>query len=362
MSRRPTTRIFACLLAGGLLSAAAPAADNPAAQNQQTWRDVFPKLMQLFDRVRQLGEWDQQQILVIDAIENFYRQNGWNNETDLFLKEVSIEAARVPPWQIAQRLEVVGSRIQERYGLSDEQKKSLKERIFREALVVMTRNFSTISSNADEIIRTRQAGQPFTPEQVARWVRNDRPVRMEWYRSVMELTNELGEMVPMTQKAQFQRDFENVNRRLGMMEQMYTEWEQGKWRPEDWGLHDDPMHAGLIKAEAHPPSRPPASQPAIRVTSQMSAWARYVQEFVGKYELDRSQEVTAWSILEELEERARRIQESKPAPADDGSADAKKTQADTEVIAVIFEELKARLEQLPTRSQRSRAAAAAAGS
>ena len=33
--------------------------------------------MKLFDKVRQLGEWEDQHVYLVDAIENFYQHNGW---------------------------------------------------------------------------------------------------------------------------------------------------------------------------------------------------------------------------------------------------------------------------------------------
>ncbi len=99
-----------------------------------------------------------------------------------------------------------------------------------------------------------------------------------------------------------------------------------------------------------------------------SAWARYVREFIARYRLDDAQQVTARSVLADLEGRAK---EYRSAHADElAKLDQKIRQADdpasrSEVaeqrkellqpIADFFEELKERLDRLPTDAQRQQA-------
>lgn len=119
-----------------------------------------------------------------------------------------------------------------------------------------------------------------------------------------------------------------------------------------------------------------AIAPAAPTSQPESAWAKYTREFIAKYALDDDQSQRAWSICREceqareryLETHSRDFEELKRAEAQAAAAGTRSVAAELAALAkrreklerpinVIFEEqLKPRLEKLPTRAQRMRAA------
>src|SRR3989304_5604448 len=66
--------------------------------------------------------------------------NGWTDESDLFARDVACEVTKIPPWEVTARLNLLSTRVAERYGLSDEQAKSLQGSILRETAGFLFKN------------------------------------------------------------------------------------------------------------------------------------------------------------------------------------------------------------------------------
>jgi hypothetical protein len=134
------------------------------------------------------------------------------------------------------------------------------------------------------------------------------------------------------QRKRFDRDVAATRRRVDQRMAMMRQWQKGTWRPQDWGLGNDPIHAAVIQDAAEPRNRKTAPAPAP-AQGDPDEWTAYVTNFIVRYGLDDNQQVTAHSILDELRHRAR-------------------GKSDHEARAALFEELKRRLDALPTRAQR----------
>lgn len=119
-----------------------------------------------------------------------------------------------------------------------------------------------------------------------------------------------------------------------------------------------------------PPTREPQPPPArVAADADNDPWALYVRNFVSRYGLNDNQQQRAWSIYREV--RTHRDQLTRRAAARDGAAARPAMAAEDPVSAVtaglddkqraaverLFEQLKRRLERLPTRAQRKAAAA-----
>lgn len=117
--------------------------------------------------------------------------------------------------------------------------------------------------------------------------------------------------------------------------------------------------------ELKPTSRP-ASQPAIIRNKVDDEWERYTREFIGRYQLTEEQSQAAWKILRDCQaqrtrylsakrETIRRLEERLQGKktADEGAEILAQLEELKKPIQRIFEqELKPRLDRLPTRVQR----------
>ena len=81
-------------------------------------------------------------------------------------------------------------------------------------------------------------------------------------------------------------------------------------------------------------------------------WVQYVEKFSEQYRLDASQRATAQSVLRDyVARRARLLQEAQPPAGESGAA--AKSKESRKAIDSLFKEMKERLDQIPTSSQRS---------
>lgn len=126
--------------------------------------------------------------------------------------------------------------------------------------------------------------------------------------------------------------------------------------------------AATQAAAATSPASAPAPDPTILPHASDDAWDRYVREFIARYALDDEQRQRAHVILRECKERRTAFLQARRSRIDELSAaiadkdTSKRASASRELdeilahVARIFDdELKPRLEKLPTRSQRERA-------
>jgi len=109
------------------------------------------------------------------------------------------------------------------------------------------------------------------------------------------------------------------------------------------------------------PRRSAQPQPAVRGPVPLDDWTRYVQEFINTYNLDLKQQKQAWQVLSELKKRAEEYRLSHKPDYDaagrisDAKLRAEEIQLLDKPIVQLFEELKNRLERIPTAAQREAA-------
>lgn len=123
----------------------------------------------------------------------------------------------------------------------------------------------------------------------------------------------------------------------------------------------EPAHEGELET-------PPAAHPGARARNGKSSvaaqpddeWARYVRDFIARYKLDQGQQNAAWAAYRALKEQADRARprvESRVAELQKQGGEAaereQRIKAARKPLDELFEQLKRRLERLPTRKQRS---------
>lgn len=126
-------------------------------------------------------------------------------------------------------------------------------------------------------------------------------------------------------------------------------------------------------ARVEPPVPPgeasSGGKPAKEPAEPDDEWARHVREFIRRYKLDQGQQNAAWSAYRAVKEQADRERpriEARVAELQKQGGEA--SERETRIKAArkplddLFEQLKRRLERLPTRKQRSEAGAGKPGS
>jgi len=302
-------------------------ADKPVTQ--QEW---LSNLQELIRDAQQLGPWQQSRDLILEANRNIWRQKGWNSESDRFARQVIEKLADFPPGQIDERFDAFCDAMAERYDLDAQQRQALHAIATRDGWASFLRHARPLLPIAREVIAARAAGKPFTAQQVARWCKIVEPMARDMRRQLDRSAAEFARSLRPEQRGRFDRDLVATRRRVDQRMQMMRQWQKGTWRPQDWGLQNDPIHAAAMKEAAQTKTPTTRNVPAPP-QGDADDWTAYVTDFIRRYQLDDDQQVTAQSILDEVRDRAQ-------------------GKTDREATADLFEELKRRLDAIPTRAQR----------
>ncbi|MBK9127893.1 MAG: hypothetical protein IPM13_08830 [Phycisphaerales bacterium] len=408
-------RRAALLLAAGLVAVICAAQDTGVVPPQPP--RAPPALQALVQRVFSGIEgldvdWREQGAFANEAMASVFEANGWTSEPDLFALDVALELNTRAPWEIDERVDILSSRLAERYVLNEDQEQLLRTTLVREANDFFATHGGELLPMMVEAAQTRFSNTPFTAEQVARWSQTLGPLLDDVRQRFDVRVHEYMKLLDPDQQAWVQIDLQAADRRLNRVSELGAQWQAGQWSPADWGLAGDPIQQGAIppqspRAPANPagtrvgdaapesatptgasmgapaspaeggqtasprasegapalgkPNQPPAPRTAAQ-PGESGPWAEYVRAFIRRYNLDEGQQQRAWLMYKDAKERReqheRRYKERSARlgqSGDDASvreALEKLGQSRSTVEDRIFDDLKRRLERLPTRAQR----------
>jgi hypothetical protein len=383
-----------------------PPEEAEQSEQSESQPRLFRQMAWLMRIARELGDWETHHAYAMSAMERIFERNGWDSEADEFAREVVREVDAIPPWAPQERLDRFMELFSDRYALDEPQERHFREVLLEESSRLFARQSGRIMQYAPEVIRTRAAQEPITAEQVARWATLMMPVLEDAARTNRRVVERLLPELDPTQQEMLRGDVEAHARRLDVLQQMARSWQQGEWRPEDWGLEEDPIQTGAVASDqapqadqADPTARTPGERQAAAVdegespaardrsTNRLPAggvpvpspaggvagggrhtgrddhpWADYVRQFIRKYSLDADQERSAWRIYDSVTEQRRQLErrtgvrtaQAPPLTTQPATGPA----AGFEPVTAherLFEQLRRRLERLPTRAQRAAA-------
>ncbi|MBN2559806.1 MAG: hypothetical protein JXQ75_02610 [Phycisphaerae bacterium] len=349
------------------------------------WAEEQPKvspgqikqMKQLEDHAGGLGSWDRQYLAIEDAVDNVFQQQGWNSEPDQYARSLMRDVGRISPWKPQERTKAFMDGVQVRYGLTHDQRTSFEKDIHRESIRVAVKHLGTTLPIAIEAIQTRSSNQPFTAEQVQRWSQKLSPLMDESLQTVERVVGRLEKTMTQEQREILEADMKALRKRHSDMEKMVEKWQAGNWDPRDWGLQNDPIHAGamadILALEEEKDARVEAAQlkdtlDEEQIATDESTWDKYVRWFCDKYECTDAQRTQAAGILKgskteaitfrnarsDLIDKCERLSQSAETEA---LRNYYAQQLDKELapIAEVFGRLKARLhEQVLTTEQRAK--------
>ncbi|UCG16843.1 MAG: hypothetical protein JSV19_02175 [Phycisphaerales bacterium] len=263
--------------------------------------------------------------------------------------------------------------VDQRYDLSDGQKQHLEQALLSRWPKFIHDNEEQLKSLLNEMIEARMATKPPDPDRVADWAGRALLMWEAVEQQIAAGDEEIKRILDEEQCERFDRDRERLRTRFGEFRETLAKWERGGFDPSTWpslGRRDSAeREAGPHRSpEAHQPTTAPADTDEI--SAELDAWSRFVDEFCETYELDRMQRVTAHSILKEMQERAEAYRDRRRVEIEKlehlindqtpGNEDLVKRQAEELYgpIDEMFQELRRRLEALPTPAQVRRAGAA----
>ncbi|MCG3126224.1 MAG: hypothetical protein CHACPFDD_01054 [Phycisphaerae bacterium] len=389
----------------------APPQRDPVAR--RSIGEAIRRSSALVSRLRSLGNWEEHHGYMVNSMQEVFERNGWTSEEDEFALNMVSEVEAIPPWNMVERFDAMTRIMSDRYLLDEQQEQAFRRMVSKVASEVLSKHGERIMEYAGEVIDTRAAGRPIEAEQVAHWVELARPV-MEDVRQRVETAAEgfMGEL-SAEQREIFTRDLRAADRRFEHLRERSDAWQRGEWSPEDWGLSNDPIQTGTRRPAGEAPAagdpsepsdqphdaarpsieppppraRPPRLQPPVADPDADTAegalaepdsvpdrpgrrrdarpaaipgdeWSRYVADSIRRFHLNDAQQNSAWKVYRDLADRRdallRKARPSSAAPA----AAEKPNEKLTADVQRLFDDLKRRIDRIPTRAQRRAAESA----
>jgi hypothetical protein len=371
-------------LLSAMLFAPFAAAQDAQTDEQSERADRFARLrrnaVRLIEAFDQLGPWEEHYDYMIDAVEKVYERNGWTSEPDRFSLEVVREVESLPPTAFQERFQAMMQIVSDRYLLDEQQERRLGRTMARESTAFFLKHSDRILEYAVDAIETRAAGEAITAEKVARWVELAGPVFDDAQHVFNRTAAQFSKSLDPEQRRLVQRDLDAANRRMKRIGELRVQWQRGDWQPSDWGIETDPIQlageqraAGKARADKPEktggktasargePAKPAEDAAHDFASADNDLWAQYVRSFIRKYHLNDGQQQRAWAIHADVKERrdALRRRFAKLNTAQDRAtsraATLELTPRQRATLDRLFEQMKRRLERLPTRAQRKNA-------
>ncbi len=312
--------------------------------------------------LQKLGDWEPQHEFIDAAVENLWSENEWTSESDLFARETLTEVAKIPPWELNRRLETIVERVSDRYDMPADKRDAFRSSIYRETFGFMLKNAPLLLEHTQEYVGMRVRGEPFTAEAIAEWTQESESLMEDWLSRSERMIETFEASIPEEHRGLLERDLESYHRRVDAIQDMRESWANGGWKPEHWGLQNDPIQlkAALSAAEATPgfsdAERAALDRtgmvPKVHFAYDPSTWEAYVRNFIALYALDPGQTTAAESILVELLTRATDHLKANMSELAVVPRVERQRHEHFAVIRGMFEELKRRLARIPTAAQK----------
>jgi hypothetical protein len=319
------------------------------------------QVARLTAELKRLGEWEDHYEIIENAIDGLWSQNQWTSEADLFARETISEVAKIPPWEFDRRIDKLVERVAERYDLSEANTARVKSMVYRESFGLIWNNAPVLFQQTREYVGQRLRGEPITPEEVARWVEESESLTEDWDQRRERLVEGLRSAVDEHHRDLFEQDLQSLRRREEAVEKLRETWARGEWKPEDWGLQNDPIQQGRAAAAGvSGPGFTPIERAAMQRSGQRpnvyydwdpATWEAYVRTFITLYQLDPGQVTAAESILAELLGRAADYVRAHHAELTEVPRAQRGTDERYAEVRELFEELRTRLLRIPREAQ-----------
>ncbi len=264
--------------------------------------------------------------------------------------------------------------ISDKYELNDDQRRRYQEAEVKRWTEFMGAHRFDAQPLVNEFIELRMELEPPTKERVQSWAQRATPVFEEIRGKINQATEEFREVLTPLQKARFERDVLQLGVGMQFAEKKLQQWREGEFDPEEFW---EPTRAERRRrreerrrrraAEAGETTEAKAGQPELdQISKEVHAWEEYVEKFAQVYKLDEGQRDAARSCLAELKARAlshrdRRRDEIARLEyriAQHTGSKEELAQIKAQLVELygpidgMFQELKHRLEQIPTDRQK----------
>lgn len=282
--------------------------------------DQLKQANEVMEAAKKIGPWESQTQVLEEATDHFFLQQNWNSEPDQFARQLMRDVGRIAPWNPHERQDVFLNAVQERLKLTHDQRSQLDNSFRQETMTFAMKHFKDVVPIMLDVAKARANNDPFTPEQVQDWSNRLRPMMDEGMQVIQRVSSRLEKTMTAEQRELLQADMRAFVRRHEDSKKLVEKWAAGGWSPADWGLQNDPVHAGAMAEHRAREAEKNALVEAKRGTQMPdektasmdeSAWDKYVKWFCSAYQCDERQRVQADAILKKSKKDAIAYREHK---------------------------------------------------
>ena len=250
----------------------------------------------------------------------------------------------------------------DRYELTDQQYRQVETQMLERWTKFMGANRADLQPLINEYVEARLSVEPPTREQVRAWASRALPMADKLRRHIETGNQEIRRLLTPLQRVKFDSESLRMKGSIEAWHERLHRWQRGEFaETEFW---DRPV-GYEARGGRHMPTTGPASQgPPDQIEVELDRWDRYVADFIATHRLDEAQQRAATSILREVKDRARarrdrnRLEIQRLEQAIDAGRKQDEAGLKAELaclygpIDALFTELGARLNRIPTESQR----------
>ena len=290
-------------------------------------------------------------------------------------KESSAAMEGLWPSQKLTRLMILrwSEEVGDQYDLSDEQLQRTQDIMVRRWTEYLGENRERIQPLVNEFIEMRMEMEPPGEDRVKEWASRALPAFKDLRGEFDNIAEEFREVLTPLQSAKLDREMMKMNMGMRMAENKLQQWKLGDFEEyEVWEATQEVRRERREQRErdraAERGEMPPVEEEPDEISKEVDAWKRYAEDFIRGYDLDAGQADTARSILQELIERALAHRDSRRDDimrlerriAAGAKSDEEREAIRKDLVRLygpvdeMFQELRRRLEAIPTSEQKAR--------
>jgi len=272
-------------------------------------------------------------------------------------------------WNADFMMEMYVRALTRQYNLSPDQEEYSRKLLTKRVKEFLKAHETDLRSLMWEMLEYQRRQQLPNPETARDWARRGEPIFRDARKAIIEGNKEWREILNEEQRARHDRDMQMLEQQFKQLEERLEKMKKGEFEGE-WISQRSPNAQGsAVWMRAKPED----------------TWEFYLRQFAIRYGLDASQKETAQAVLKECRDRAAAFREKHRAefeqvdkqieelkrrvdnrPKGEIKAEElkaineemarlrdKKVELEKPIATDIFNEFKARLEQIPTKEQRA---------
>ncbi len=271
-------------------------------------------------------------------------------------------------------IDVTARSVARRYDLNPEQAKLAKEMIEKNSWDFINENYETLSDVIPKLYELRSkafSGQDPSAEEVQQVAEKLYPLIVQASNLIISENEKFDTYLNDKQKVKHRKDMEKMKQDFARMKRKFKRWKEGGYQPGEF------LRGSRRRRKARRLREEQAKAKTLDPT-QFDFWEMYVKTFIEAFQLDQGQITLAYSVLNDMKARAnayrndharefkeirgnieRLSRSNTTQPTEARMKQLKEYKSKLEKLNKplldMFEELKQRLMDIPTESQRKKA-------